>query len=182
MKSKLPKRAKLVFKGKLWDVYQWKEKMFDGTYGTFEGLRKKSGVKIFATMNGKILIAEERQPGRGRYYTLFGGGIEKNETPLAAAKRELLEETGLASNKWKLLDTVDVLDYPRVDYYVHLFIARDCFRVGKQNLENGEKINVLEVKFSQFIKLLRKNKRIFGPSVGKLLTDEKRLSFLKSKL
>lgn len=182
MNLKVPKRAKLVYKGRLWDVYDWREKMFDGKYGTFEGLKRKSGVKIFVTMKRKILLARERQPGKGKFYTLFGGGIENNETPLQAAKRELFEETGLASKNWELFDTVDVLNYPRIDYYVHLYIAHDCFKVGKQHLENGEKIDMIELEFDRFIKLLGKNKNLFGASFNELINDKNKLSLLKSKL
>jgi len=32
----VPEEAKLVFKGIIYDVYQWEQKMFDGTFSTFE--------------------------------------------------------------------------------------------------------------------------------------------------
>jgi len=32
---KIPKDAKLVFKGKIFDVYQWQQKVYDGTTVTY---------------------------------------------------------------------------------------------------------------------------------------------------
>jgi hypothetical protein len=36
MAIKTPKGAKLAFRGVVFDVYQWKQRMFDGSYQTFE--------------------------------------------------------------------------------------------------------------------------------------------------
>ena len=54
MSEKIPDKSELVFKGRNWSVYQWYEKMYDGTEELFEGLRKNSSAaKIIATINGK---------------------------------------------------------------------------------------------------------------------------------
>ena len=36
---KVPKQAKRVFKGVIFDVYQWEQEMFDGTKEIFEKLK-----------------------------------------------------------------------------------------------------------------------------------------------
>ena len=96
MSEKIPDNSELVFKGRNWSVYQWHEKMFDGTEDLFEGLRKNSsGAKIIATMNGKVLFTKESQPGITDYYSLPESMMEESEVQLDAAKRELLEEVGL---------------------------------------------------------------------------------------
>ena len=41
----IPHNAKKVFNGILFDVYQWKQKMFDNSIKTFEMLKRKSSLQ-----------------------------------------------------------------------------------------------------------------------------------------
>lgn len=36
---KLPPQAKKVFTGQIFDVYQWEQEMYDGSFETFEMLK-----------------------------------------------------------------------------------------------------------------------------------------------
>lgn len=57
---------------------------------------REAEVAIFVTRRGRseVLIAH-RSASQGAYWHTIAGGIERDETPLAAAIRELAEETGL---------------------------------------------------------------------------------------
>ena len=68
---KIPKEAKLVFKGQIFDVYQWKQKMFDGSYETFEALKRKDNASIIPVVGNKILICEQEQPHTGIFYGIL---------------------------------------------------------------------------------------------------------------
>lgn len=179
--SKIPKRAKLVFKGQIWSVFQWKERLFDGSTAVFEGLKKAGTAKIIATSNGKIIMTRERQPGGGWYYSLLGGRLEEGETPLEGAKRELLEEAGMKAEGWKLVETMDLLKYPRIDNYVYLFVAKNCKKIMKPKLEAGEKIVMQEVNFTQFIKNIKKSKDRLG-SIGEFLNSTQKVARLRSHI
>ncbi|MFH1187732.1 MAG: NUDIX domain-containing protein, partial [bacterium] len=100
---KIPKSAKLKFKGIIFDVYQWEQKMFDGTYETFEMLKRPDTVEIIPVAGDKILINEQQQPNTPVFLSLFGGRVDEGEEPLRAAKRELLEEAGYASDDWEII-------------------------------------------------------------------------------
>jgi ADP-ribose pyrophosphatase len=59
-----------------------------------------------------------------------GGYIEKGEAPLAAAKRELHEEAGYASDSWENLGTF-VVDGSRGNGFAYFFLARGAYEVEK---------------------------------------------------
>lgn len=169
MRSIIPKNAKLippqaerVFKGILYDVYHWQQEMFDGTNATFEMLKRPDTVKVIAVKDNKIVIIDQEQPDYGPFYDLPGGRHdEENETELDAAKRELLEETGLAFQSWRLLD----VDQPhhKVEGFVYLFLATDFLSQTDQKLDAGEKIQVELVDFDRMKALTHDSKARYLP-------------------
>jgi ADP-ribose pyrophosphatase len=50
-----------------------------------------------------LLVKQYRLPARRYMWELPAGRIDERETPLQAAKRELVEETGLRAKKWAKL-------------------------------------------------------------------------------
>lgn len=153
---KVPKRAKRVFKGIIFDVYHWKQRMFDGSYKTFEAMKRCDSIRVLATKGNKILLAEENQPNTKKIYGFFGGRRDNNENHLDGAKRELLEETGLVSDDWRLVKIYS--NEWKIEFDVYFFIARNCRKISAANLDSGEKIKVREVSFEQFLSLIKKNK------------------------
>jgi len=63
---------------------------------------KVSGVVIAAFKKEKVLLAREFRMGVNKYvYSFPAGLIDDGETPVQAAKRELIEETGMRITKIK---------------------------------------------------------------------------------
>ena len=113
-------------------------------------------IEIIATSGDKILLSHQSQPNKHDYYSLFGGRAEENEEPLVTAKRELLEESGLTSKDWELFKIYTPVH--KIEWEIHTFIARDCKKVKEQNLDAGEKIEILECTFDEFIELVVSDK------------------------
>ncbi len=179
-KQPIPSHAKKVFQGEIFDVYQWPQKMYDGGIRTFEkAKRDDSAVIIPITADGKIIIANESQPGIKASVDLITGRIEKGETALNGAKRELLEETGYTSKKMILLETFQPVG--KIDWAVYYFIAKDCKKIAKQNLDGGEKIKLMYVNFDEFVNIILQKKETTNLKV-KLLEarlDPKKMRALK---
>jgi len=178
----IPKQAKQVFKGVIFDVFQWPQKMYNGSTVTFERAKRKYTVQVIASTENKIILGDEKQPSKKREINILGGRLEKNESPLTCAKRELLEEGGYVSKNWSLFKIYD--DVPKLDWKVYFFIATDCKKITKQNLDSGEKISIITVSFDQFIKMIE-DKKIFTGQLGfdilKMKLDGK-LNQFKNKL
>lgn len=146
----IPTDAKKVFEGIYFDVYHWQQKMFDGSYITYEAIQRRASVQIIAVMqDGTLLLLKEAQPHVGSFISVVGGGVERNETPLENAHKELLEEVGIVADSftlWREENMGQKVHWP--NYY---FIAKGCKVVQEPNLEAGEKITPYYVSFDQFI-------------------------------
>src|SRR3989344_9686996 len=94
-KQPIPGHAKRVFKGVLFDVYQWEQKMFDGSTAIFEKLKRPDTVVVFPVLpDGRIILTEQEQPGKEAFIGATGGRVDVGEEILQTAHRELLEESG----------------------------------------------------------------------------------------
>jgi 8-oxo-dGTP pyrophosphatase MutT (NUDIX family) len=145
------RNEKLVYRGKIFRVYQWRQRMFDGSYRTFERIERPSGARVIAVMDGKIAIARESQPGsRGTFKGFLGGRIEEGERPLAAAKRELLEEAGMKARRWKALRKF-TMPTAKIKFDLYFFAAIGCRKVAEPRLESGERIKIRLVSLDQLL-------------------------------
>jgi ADP-ribose pyrophosphatase len=149
---KIPIDAKKVFKGVIFDVYQWQQKMFDGSEETFEMLKRANTVEVIAIKDGKVVLSHQSQPTKKDFYSLLGGRSEEGEESLETAKRELLEESGLASDKWELFKIYHPLH--KIDWDIYLYIARECKKTSNPKLDAGEKIETIECTFEEFINIV----------------------------
>lgn len=149
----IPPHAKKVFSGKIFDVYQWEQRLYDGTSATFEKIKRIDTVGIIPiTVDKKIIITEQEQPGMKPFIGFPGGRIDEREDPLSAAKRELREETGYEGNEYILWDASQYLS--KIDWAIYTFIAKDCKKTAEQHLDSGEKITIRYVTFEELLQLV----------------------------
>jgi ADP-ribose pyrophosphatase len=152
---KFSPNEKVVFSGGRWDVYQWPQTLFDGKAAVFEGAVRLDSAFVIASCGGKILYSIQEQAGRaGAFYGAFGGVVDRGEDPLAAAKRELLEESGYESDDWRLLSAAPATDTGQIRWTTYVYLAKNCRKSAEQNLDPGEKIEVMSASPEEFIRLV----------------------------
>lgn len=149
-KQPIPDNAKKVFKGVLFDTYQWEQEMFDGSKATFEKLKRPDTVIIFPVLpDGKIILTEQEQPGKIPFIGATGGRVDEGENILTAAKRELLEESGYEAEEFILWNAQHPVS--KIDWVVYTFIGKGLKKVADLHLDPGEKIKLLNLTLDELI-------------------------------
>jgi ADP-ribose pyrophosphatase len=148
----LPPQAKRVFKGVVFDVYQWEQELFDGSTAVFEKLKRADTVLVIpVTKDGKILLTEQEQPDKPPFVSFAGGRVEEGEIPETAAAREMLEETGYAAESLELWEITE--PHSKIEWRIYTFIGRGCQKSQDPAPDAGERITVKEIGFEEFLSL-----------------------------
>ncbi|WP_433584282.1 NUDIX hydrolase [Microbacterium hydrocarbonoxydans] len=92
--------------------------------------------------DGRAIVVEEYRHGAGIVAVgTIGGAVEAGEQPKEAAVRELREETGYGA-----AEVIDLgatwANFGSHTNRVHHFLALDCRRIGEQQLDESESIEV----------------------------------------
>ena len=118
--------------------------------------------------DGRILmIRQYRLAALAAIWELPAGTLDKGETPLRAARRELAEETGFRSARWRKLGAF----YPSPGLLaerMYLYLAQEI-RPGTAHPEGDERISVHSFSMTALLGMIRAGEIIDAKSLVGLL-------------
>ncbi|MDZ7746908.1 MAG: NUDIX hydrolase [Halobacteriales archaeon] len=121
----------------------------DGSTGQYHSVTEPDAVVILPfTSEGDVVAIEEWRQAVGRVNLgLPAGGLEPDDDDLvAAARRELTEETGYEADRLERVAAVEPAN-GLLDATHHHFVAHGCEPTAAQSLDENESIRVTERDF-----------------------------------
>ena len=133
--------------------------------------RPIAGVGVVVFRNEEVLLVKrKRAPYKGQW-SIPGGKQELGETVTQAARRELMEETGVEVNELTLIDVVDIIvrdeegkilyHYIVADYRAH-WLSGEC-----SPGDDAQDVQWFNLNKLGSISLLYKTRKIILKAVGK---------------
>lgn len=96
-----------------------------------------------------VLVEQYRHGAKQAMTELPAGAVDEREDALGAMQREVLEETGHASEEWHRLGTY-VVNGARHTNRVHAFLAMNARKVAPQHLDDSEVIHIHKLPWQDF--------------------------------
>lgn len=103
-----------------------------------------------------VMVRQYRHGLDDVFVELCAGCVEEGEEPLAAAKRELLEETGYCGGEWSRFDVLSANPTTMTNLST-TFIARGVSLQSGQQLDPSEDISVELYTRREVLDMLRRN-------------------------
>jgi ADP-ribose pyrophosphatase len=155
--------SRLAFKGKTFNVYTDTLIEPGGHRNTRDVIRHNGSVVILAIDESKdpadpdVILERQYRHAAGQFLIeLPAGKRDAGEAPLAAAKREMIEETGYRAKKWKMM--LRYFASPGfLGEWMEIYLARDI-REGVATPELDERIEVLRVPLSKAMQMVAEGK------------------------
>lgn len=119
-------------------------------------------VNVLAITKDKkfLMIRQYRHGTETTNYEFCGGCVDKEDaSPLAAAQRELSEETGYGNGKWHFNLKMSA-NPSTTNNWTYNFIAEDVEKIGEQHLDGGEDISYHLLSLDEIKELLNNNEII----------------------
>lgn len=117
---------------------------------------------IAITEDNRFIIEEQYRHGLQRInFELCAGCVEQGESPLEAAKRELLEETGFGGGEWEEF-LVSAPNPNSMNNVCHTFLAKGVRLVSEPHREKTEDIKVHLLTLDELTRTLSEGKIIEG--------------------
>jgi ADP-ribose pyrophosphatase len=114
-----------------------------------------------------LLVRQYRKAVERTLLEIPAGGIERGETPLDGARRELEEETGFSAEKWEELSFFYTSPGFTTEY-IHLYLATDLKPV-KRAADDDENIELVRVPLKKAPELITSREVCDAKSIAGLL-------------
>lgn len=140
--------------------------------------RPDAAIVFPVTTNGDVVLVSQYRPPLERVELgLPAGLVESGEEPESAARRELSEETGYAGGEWEALGSL--ASSPSLkDNWAYLFLARDVTQNSDQNLDEYERLEIVELPLAELPGLVYSGEIVSSSGVAAAMLALDRLGAL----
>jgi ADP-ribose pyrophosphatase len=152
--------SEVVFHGRIFNVVSEDVEEPGGVKARREIIRHPGSIVVLALDDGnrnsrrapRLLLERQYRYAAGeRLWELPAGRIDPGESQLAAAKRELVEETGFTARSWRR--ALSFYASPGfLDEVMHVFLARGLVK-GEAQPEDDERIQVRFFPLPQVVRM-----------------------------
>ncbi len=160
--------AKIIHKNRLFSVEELRIKVRGNRMKAYAAVTRDTIAILPMLKNGCILMERQHRPAiNSTIYEIPAGHMEKGERPLAAAKRELEEETGFKANKWTDLKFF----YPSPGILArkeYLYLA-ESLEKGRLKLDKDEEIELKRVSIGSALKMIKSGRIVDGKTILAIL-------------
>lgn len=166
---------KPIFKAKLFDVKEIVFKNNAGAKKIHHLAQRDTVVTIFPLTDQYelYLVSQYRYILDKAVLEAPSGYMEKKETVIAAAKRELKEETGITAQQFEELARIDLAS-SAFKSKIHLFLAKGL-EMGEPGLDEDEEISIVKMSLDQAVEKVMSGEINHAASMaGVLLLDKLR--------
>lgn len=170
------------FAGRVFRVEVHQVRLPDGSLANREIVRHNGGACIAAIDDDEnvYLVRQFRKPFDAELLELPAGKLEIGEDPLACARRELTEETGLSAESIEWLATA----YPSPGYVsetLSIYLATGL-TFGESNLDDGEFLSVHPYPLNEALAMIDRGeildaKTQIGLLKARRVLDQRRLTY-----
>ncbi|MEK6773704.1 MAG: NUDIX hydrolase [Bdellovibrionota bacterium] len=170
-------KSELILKGNWLKVQRDEVRLPNGTLSFREYILHPGASLILPVLDdGRLVMIEQyRHPLKKVFLEFPAGKIDRGETSLQAAHRELKEEVGAESKNMKLMTQIHpVIGYG--DEIIDLYLAKDL-TFGEAQPDEGELLNIIEIDFPEAFQLLQQGKISDVKTAMALFWYEKILNF-----
>jgi ADP-ribose pyrophosphatase len=164
-----------VYHGKLFRLLRENVTLTNGATVDMEIVRHPgaAGIVPLLRTDSLVLLKQYRHSVNSFIWEIPAGTLDPHETPLACARRELIEETGFSAHKWEKIGELTPLP-GYSDERIHLFLASDL-SPAEQNLDKDELVDVHEMPLEKALRMIEQGVIQDGKTISALHLTSKRL-------
>ena len=149
--------TKPIFQGKIISLQVDEVRLPGGATATREIVRHPGAVAVLALRDNKMVVVEQyRKPLGKNQVEIPAGKLDAGEEPVAAARRELEEETGYRCGELKPIASF-YTSPGFADELIHLFAAEQL-ESGNPNLDEDEYLDCFAVTLDEAKELIRQGR------------------------
>jgi ADP-ribose pyrophosphatase len=152
--SAIINRSATLHKGRLFRLVNENYTLDNGVTSDMDFIQHPGAAAMVPMLNNTevVLIKQYRHAIREFIWEIPAGTLDPNESPIACARRELIEETGYSATDWHQLGTITPLPGCS-DERIHIFLASDL-KPAEQQLDDDEMLNVHEMNLSEALQMI----------------------------